>query len=304
MIDLDKIRRLPHSVKSLSEKKEGSKKYNHTEIFRFFRFIYNTQPLSDKLSYYIWNSIKDIWVDRGYPRWRPEGDGFIEGVWDPIGNGKYERSKGINWTNTNYTIHTFIWIEFIIPRYPLLKIPNINDNDLWDYKECEDFINMFGSLIWENRYELFDDGEWKEYQKEIRSGIDERGSECQKIIELKYKSIWLGSTNYLDIDVHVGGGPDDYKKGIDGYVYFNEETKTCQIKSSGRVTLINGEYWVPVSLKTKMYKDVDYLCFVFGSNENTNILVIDNQNTTHREEYINGNPFHIFNIESKYYSTF
>lgn len=302
MIDLDKIRRLPHNIKTLDKKEVGSKKYDHTETFRFFRFIYNTQPLSDKLSYYIWNSIKDIWVDRGYPRWRPEGNGYIEGVWDPTDNGGYERSKGINWTNTNYTIHTFIWIEFMIPRYPLLKIPNISDNDLWDYKESEDFVDMFGSLIWENRCELFDDGEWKEYQKEIRSGIDERGNKCQKIIDLNHESIWLGSTGYMDIDVHIGGGPDDYKKGIDGYVQFNEEIKTCQIKSSGRISLINGEYWVPVSLKTRMYSNIDYLCFVFGLSDD--ILVIDNQNTIHREEYINGNPFHVFNVESKHYSTF
>jgi hypothetical protein len=299
-IDLNKIRSLPQNKVKLEQVKTGSLKYNHTDAFKFFKFIYNNKPISNKLSSHFWLSIKDVWVDKGSPRWRSTTSTEQEGVYDYI-NGVLVRS-GINYSNTNYTIHTFIWFEFMLVKYSFLKIPEILENGLWDFEECYGFIDVFGELLWENRYELFDDGHWKNYQHQIREGIDERGEKCQLLIRDKFKEIWPKSTLYEDQDIKTGGGKNDYVNGIDGYVYFDDVKKTNQVKSSGHVILKDGNYWVPVSLKYDQYIEIDFISFVFGSNDN--ILVIDNKITNHSEEYINGDPFHLFNVESKHYSNF
>lgn len=302
---LKKIRNTPQNKAKLEEFKNSPKKYNSTETFRFFRFIYNNKPLSNKLSSYFWTSIKDVWKERGLPRWRPSTSEDQEGVYDYL-DGILIRS-GINFSNTNYTIHTFIWIEFMSVKYPFIDLPHTLESGIWDTKECYDFINKFGELLWENRYELFDDGDWKDYQHKLRHGIDLRGQKCQLLIQEKFKEIWPESSSYEDQDIKMGGGKVDYVGGIDGYVYFDDTTKTNQVKSSGHIILKDNEYWVPVSYKFEQYTQVDFISFVFGPTNdmsNNKILVIDNKNTKHREEYFNGNPFHIFNEESKLYSNF
>lgn len=301
MIDLDKIRNLPQNVKTLSTAKTGNRKYNGTETFRFFRYVYNNSFLSNTLSRHFWNAIKDVWVERGLPRWRPNTSTDKEGVYDFI-DGVWVRSD-INWSNTNYTIHTFLWIEFVLKEYRTKELPPSLGDGSWDHEDCIDFLNDFGEILWDNRYDLFDDGYWKDYQRELRSGIDRRGEKCQLIIQSKHKEIWEESMSYEDQDIHKGGGRNDYEEGIDGIIYFDDDvTKTNQVKSCGQIMSVDDEYWVPVSLKYNQYGKIDYLSFVFGSNNN--IMVINNRITHHREEYINGNPYHVFDKDSVVYINF
>lgn len=194
--------------------------------------------------------LSDLYKPLGRYR-RRHGDSGVYGVFDHNEEDNFDFWSCLNFFNTNYTLCQ-------MAKNHLKDKHNLNL--VWE-EDPDDYAKKFLRMLWNNRHELFLDGDFKDRMCAVQHSLWERGEKYNKYILKNFLTFWPDAIS-IDDKSNEKGMSDDLS-GVDGVIVFEDQQSKIQTKGLEKIVLNEDYYdlWVVID-KTKYDDNIDYLCFI------------------------------------------
>jgi hypothetical protein len=153
------------------------------------------------------------------------------------------------------------------------------------------YTNQFSDILFNEESDF--------YKELIYLMVDtwNRGKSHTQHFTTNYKK-YIPEATGIEFNDDKPGDVSDMLDGIDCVLLFNEKRRTVQVKGVARCTLIDGYYYINVSMVLEKYKDIN--AFVFYNSGDNYVYVFKNDITKIKSTIQDGNPVFLFPEELLY----
>lgn len=249
--------------------------YYTEEQTKDFNVILSIKPIKTLIIRELGEIAESKWKPLG--RW---GKGEINGrvVWGVM---DYDRNGILYWShfnrlNTNRTALTHLKNKI----NQLLIEKGINDSITFKENFHLNYNDSFNPVKKMLRYtkqfsDILFDEESDFYKELIMLMVDtwQRGKNHTQHFIKNYKK-YIPNATGIEFNDDNPGDVNDMLDGVDCVLLFNDKKRTVQVKGVGRCSLIDGFYYINVSMVLEKYKDIN--AFVFYNSDDNHVYVFKN----------------------------